>query len=216
MQQRESFRPQALIIQKHGGVIPHIHELSTLKKQELIEQAKHIVRIEKEMGIRMNGPKRKRLLRQSFMSYYYELMANISSFILQVIPALYDVKTSLHGSPHLYVRQLCNLFQSEKFCSEEIISYADEGESGVEYLQSVISQYDMIPEMDGIFACLTVGREYTTQEEYHLLNHLAKGRHFSDFIINIDQSLNNRAIIRYAAYNSSKRLLFLNPCHNIA
>lgn len=216
LRHRESFKSQALIIQKHGGVIPCFRELSTSKKQELMEQAKSIVRIETEIGIHMNGPKRKRLLRQSFMSYYYERMANISSFILQIMPAFYDSRTMLHGSPHLYVRQLCNLFQSDKFCSEEIMSYADDRESGVAYLQNVISQYDLIPDMDGIFACLTVGREYTTQEEYHLLNHLAKGRYFSDFIINLDQSLNNRAIIRYAAYNSSKRLLFLNPCHNIA
>lgn len=216
LQQRESFKSQSLIIQKHGGVIPYVRELSTSKKQELMEQAKHIVRIEKEMGIHMNGPKRKRLLRQSFMSYYYERMTSICSFILQVIPTLYDVKTTLHGSPNLCVRQLCNLFQSDKFCSEEIMSYADCKESGVAYLQNVIFQYNMIPEMDGIFACLTIGRHYTTQEEYHLLNYLAIGRCFSDFIINIDSSLNNQAIIRYDTYNSRKRLLFLNPCHNIA
>lgn len=65
-------------------------------------------------------------------------MAPISEFIVQAIRALDN------GKNYLTTEQLCGLFQSEKFCSEEIMSFADDNKSGANYLMDIISRYDMM------------------------------------------------------------------------
>ena len=132
------------------------------------------------------------------MEHYYERMAAISDFIVHTIPALNNAEN------YMSVEQLCELFYSELFCSEEIMSFAPEGESGAKYLYDLLSSYDMIPKMDGIVVRIVTGapHEILTEDEKRLCNLLAEGRKYS----------NNRAIKttrdgRERDLSQSKRLL---------
>lgn len=188
------------IIRKHGGIIPTVRELSKLRKQELIKRAKTATISSYR---RMNKIKRKKQFRQVFMSHYYERMEHISNYVVQAIPALDNRKN------YLTTKQLCGLFQAEKFCSEEIMSYADKEESGTSYLLDVISKYNMVPQMDGIVIHLITGIEHDilTEDEQCLCYYLSKRRKYSDLITSTDTSLGNQVIIRYAAYDSNTKIL---------
>ena len=146
------------VIRKHGGFIPTVRQLSKSKKAELIKQAKDSVF---RCSTPMNRIKRKKHFRIEFLEHYYERMTVISDFIAQAIPALKDARN------YMRVEQLCELFQSELFCTKEIMSYASNGESGAKYLYDLLTSYDMIPKMAGIVVRLVTGtkHEVLTEDE---------------------------------------------------
>lgn len=185
-------------ILRHGGVIPTIRELSQSKKRGLINRAKKSI-----CYGRLNKPKRKRCFRTEFMGHYYERMANIGNFIVQTIPALSSRKN------RITTEQLCGLFRSELFRTEEIMSYANEDESGAKYLFDLISKYNMVPMMDGIVVRLVTGIEHDalTEDERRLCDLLKEGRKYADFIFDTNPSLGNQVLISYAAYNSTSSLI---------
>lgn len=188
------------IIREHGGFIPTIRQLSKSKKAELVKLAKDSVWFG---SIPLNKIKRKKRFRIEFLEHYYERMSVISDFIVQTIPALKSTRNYIH------VEQLCELFQSELFCTEEIMSYASNGESGAKYLYELFTSYDMIPKMDGIVVRLVTGteREVLTEDENLLCNLLAEGRKYGDLILDYDPALGNQVVISYAAYNSNNPLV---------
>lgn len=188
------------IIRKHGGVIPTIRQLSKSKKAELIKQAKESMWCGKT---HMNRIKRKKWFRTEFMEHYYERMSAISDFIVHTIPALNN------AGNYMSVEQLCGLFHSDLFCSEEIMSFAPNSESGAKYLYDLLSSYDMIPKMDGIVVRLVIGTEHEvlTEDERQLCNILAEGRKYSDLILDNDTTLGNQVVISYAAYNAKNPLV---------
>ena len=118
------------IIRKNGGVIPTMRQLSQTKKAELIKLAKESMWWGKT---HMNRIKRKKWFRTEFLEPYYERMAAISDFIVHTIPALNN------AGNYMSIEQLCGLFYSELFCSEEITSFASDGESGTKYLYNLLS-----------------------------------------------------------------------------
>lgn len=188
------------IIRKHGGVVPTIRQLSESKKEELIKLAKESMWWGKT---HMNRIRRKKWFRTEFMEHYYERMAAISDFIVHTIPALNNA-----GS-YMSVEQLCGLFHTELICSEEIMSFASDGESGARYLYDLLSSYDMIPKMDGIVVRIVTGtgHEVLTEDEKLLCNLLAEGRKYSDLILDNDTTQGNQVVISYAAYNSKSPLV---------
>lgn len=96
------------IILRNGGCVPSKRELLPSKKQEMIGKVKKNVWYGDK---HINKTKRKRLFRQDFMETYYDRMEAISSFIVQVLPALSV------GANSLTIGQLCKLFFSSKFSS---------------------------------------------------------------------------------------------------
>ena len=154
-------------------------------------------------SIPLNKIKRKKRFRIEFLEHYYERMSVISDFIVQTIPALKSTRNYIH------VEQICELFQSELFCTEEIMSYASNGESGAKYLYELFTSYDMIPKMDGIVVRLVTGteREVLTEDENLLCNLLAEGRKYGNLILDYDPALGNHVVISYAAYNSNNPLV---------
>lgn len=188
------------IIRKHGGVVPTIRQLSKSKKAELIKLAKESMWWVKT---HMSRIKRKKRFWTEFMEHYYERMAAISNFIVHTIPALSN------AGNYMNVEQLCGLFHSDLFCSEEIVSFASGGESGAKYLYDLLSSYDMIPKMDGIVVRIVTGtgHEVLTEDERLLCNILAEGRKYSDLILDCDPALGNQVVISYATYNSKNPLV---------
>ena len=154
-------------------------------------------------SVPLNKIKRKKRFRIEFLEHYYERMTVISDFIVQAIRALKDARN------YMRVEQLCELFQSELFCTEEIMSYASNGESGAKYLYELFTSYDMIPKMDGIVVRLVTGTEHEvlTEDENLLCNLLAEGRKYGDLILDYDPALSNQVVISYAAYNSNYPLV---------
>ena len=188
------------VIREHGGFIPTIRQLSKSKKAELIKKAKDSVLLG---STPMNRIKRKKHFRAVFLKHYYERMTAISDFIVQAIQALKDARN------YMRVEQLCELFHSELFCTEEIMSYASNGESGAKYLYDLLTSYNMIPQMDGIVVRLVTGTEceVLTEDEILLCNLLAEGRKYGDLILDYDPALGNQVVISYAAYNSNNPLV---------
>ena len=187
-------------IRRYGGIIPTIRQLSPTKKAELIKQAKESVWFG---GTPINRIKRKKRFRIEILEHYYERMTAISDYIVQAIPALSDDRN------HMSVEQLCGLFCSELFCSEEIKSFVPDDESGAKYLYDLLSLYDMIPKMDGIVVRLVTGKKHDvlTEDEKLLCNLLAEGPKYSDLILDCAPSLGNQVVISYAAYNSKNPLV---------
>ncbi|MBR1401454.1 MAG: hypothetical protein IJ562_07750 [Prevotella sp.] len=188
------------IIREHGGIIPTIRQLSKLKKAELIKQSKESIWFGKTT---LNKIKRKKRFRIEFLEHYYERMTVIGDFIVHAITALKDARN------YMSVEQLCGLFHSELFCTEEIMSFASDGESGAKYLYDLLTSYDMIPKMDGIVVRLVTGTEceVLTEDENLLCNLLAEGRKYGDLILDYDPVLGNQVVISYAAYNSNNPLV---------
>ena len=188
------------IIREHGGIIPTIRQLSKSKKAELIKQSKESIWFGKTP---LNKIKRKKRFRIEFLEHYYERMTVIGDFIVHAIPALKDARN------YMSVEQLCGLFHSKLFCTEEIMSFASNGESGAKYLYDWLTSYDMIPKMDGIVVRLVTGTEHEvlTEDENLLCNLLAEGRKYGDLILDCDTALGNQVIISYAAYNSNTPLV---------
>ena len=187
-------------IRRSGGIIPTIKQLSPTKKAELVKQVNETIRYDRTP---LNKTKRKKRFRTEFMGLYYERMTSISDFIVQAMPALNN------GRNYMHIEQLCGLFNSELYCSEEIMSFAQNGEIGAKYLYDLLSSYDMIPKMDGIVVRLVMGTtsEVLTEDEKRLCNLLAEGRKYSDIIFDYDPAIGNQIVISYAMYNSHNPLV---------
>lgn len=135
-------------------------------------------------------------------------MTAISDFIVKAIPAIND-KTN---DNYINVEQLCYLFQSDVFFSEEITSYADEGTSGAKYLLYLILIYDMLPHLDRMIYILTTGEPFEkmkdetvalSTEDYLALEKVLMGSCKSgDVIFATDPSLGHQVRINFATYNS--------------
>lgn len=185
------------IIRKYDVVIPTVKQLYKL----------YSTKCEKEPicneNTSLNKVNQKKRFRAKYMSRYYKRMSVISDFIVQTIPSL------TNGDNYINIKQLCGLFYSEVFASEEIMSFASNGESGARYLYNLISTYDMIPKMDGIVVHLTTGtkHEILTEDEKLLCNMLAEGYKYNDIIFDYDNSLGNQVVINYATYNSKSQLV---------
>lgn len=136
------------IILNNGGYVPPKRELLPSKKQEMIKDTKKIVWYGDK---NVNRTKRKRLFRQAFMETYYDRMEAISSFIVQVLPALSV------GANSLTIGQLCKLFFSSKFATTVIQSYADETSDAASYMSDLISKYDMLPHGKNAIIYLVTG-----------------------------------------------------------
>lgn len=124
------------IILRNGGYVPSKRELLPSKKQEMIGKVKKNVWYGDK---HINKTKCKRLFRKDFMETYYDRMEAISSFIVQVLPALSV------GANSLTIGQLCKLFFSSKFATTVIQSYADETSDAASYMSDLICKYDMLP-----------------------------------------------------------------------
>ena len=136
------------IILNNGGYVPSKRELLPFKKQEMIKDTYKIVWYGDK---NVNRTKRKRLFRQAFMETYYDRMEAISSFIVQVLPALSV------GANSLTIGQLCKLFFSSKFATTVIQSYADETSDAASYMSDLISKYDMLPHGKNAIIYLVTG-----------------------------------------------------------
>lgn len=136
------------IILNNGGYVPPKRELLPSKKQEMIGKVKKNVWYDDK---HINKTKRKRLFRKDFMETYYDRMEAISSFIVQVLPALSV------GANSLTIGQLCKLFFSSKFATTVIQSYADETSDAASYMSDLISKYDMLPHGKNAIIYLVTG-----------------------------------------------------------
>lgn len=136
------------IILNNGGYVPPKRELLPSKKQEMIGKVKKNVWYGDK---HINKTKRKRLFRKDFMETYYDRMEAISSFIVQVLPALSV------GANSLTIGQLCKLFFSSKFATTVIQSYADETSDAASYMSDLISKYDMLPHGKNAIIYLVTG-----------------------------------------------------------
>lgn len=139
------------IILNNGGYVPPKRELLLSKKQEMIGKVKKNVWYGDK---HINKTKRKRLFRQDFMETYYDRMEAISSFIVQVLPALSV------GANSLTIGQLCKLFFSSKFASTVIQSYADETSDAASYMSDLICKYDMLPHGKNAIIYLVTGHSW--------------------------------------------------------
>lgn len=136
------------IILNNGGYVPPKRELLPSKKQEMIGKVKKNVWYGDK---HINKTKRKRLFRKDFMETYYDRMEAISSFIVQVLPALSV------GANSLTIGQLCKLFFSSKFATTVIQLYADETSDAASYMSDLISKYDMLPHGKNAIIYLVTG-----------------------------------------------------------
>lgn len=139
------------IILRNGGYVPSKRELLPSKKQEIIGKVKKNVWYGDK---HINRTKRKRLFRQDFMETYYDRMEAISSFIVQVLPALSV------GANSLTIGQLCKLFFSCKFASIVIQSYADGTTDAASYMSDLICKYGMLPHGENAIIYLVTGHSW--------------------------------------------------------
>ena len=139
------------IILRNGGCVPSKRELLPSKKQEMIGKVKKNVWYGDK---HINKTKRKRLFRKDFMETYYDRMEAISSFIVQVLPALSV------GANSLTIGQLCKLFFSSKFATTVIQSYADETSDAASYMSDLICKYDMLPHGKNAIIYLVTGHSW--------------------------------------------------------
>ena len=127
-------------------------------------------------------------------------MTAISDFIVKAIPAINDKA----NENYIDVEQLCYLFQSDIFFSEEITSYADEGTCGAKYLLYLILIYKMLPHFDRMVYILTTGErlETMTEDLSALENVLVGSCKSADVIYATDPLLGKQVRINYATFNS--------------
>lgn len=181
------------IIRQNGGEIPIVKDLTSEKKRRLLNELKNSRYDYKKINLRC-------ALKKNNAGQYYKRMTAISDFIVNAIPAINDKA----NDNYLDVEQLCYLFQSDIFFSEEITSYADEGTSGAKYLLYLILIYDMLPHFDRMIYILTTGeRIETMNEDFLALENVLMGCCKSgDVIYATDPSLGHQVRINYATYNS--------------
>ena len=189
------------IIRQNGGEIPIVKDLTSEKKRRLLNELKNSRYDYKKLNLR-------RALKKNNAGQYYMRMTAISDFIVKAIPAINDKA----NDNDLDVEQLCYLFQSDIFFSEEITSYADEGTSGAKYLLYLILIYDMLPHFDRMVYIITTGEPFEKikdealaldTEDYLALENVLMGNCKSgDVIFATDPSLGHQVRINYATYNS--------------
>ena len=128
-------------------------------------------------------------------------MSDISDFIVKAIPAINDKA----NDNYLKTEDLCNLFQSELFYSEELTSFADEGTNGAKYLLNLILIYDMLPHFDRVVYILTTGKpieEAMSEDITALENALCGNCKSADVVYATDPSLGRQIRINYATFDS--------------
>ena len=189
------------IIRKNGGEIPDVKDLTSEKKRKFLKELRKCQYDHKKINLRC-------ALKKNNAGQYYKRMTAISDFIVNAIPAINDKA----NDNYLDVEQLCYLFQSDIFFSEEITSYADEGTSGAKYLLYLILIYDMLPHFDRMVYIITTGEPFEKMkdealaldtEDYLALENVLMGNCKSgDVIFATDPSLGRQVRINYATYNS--------------
>lgn len=182
------------IIRQNGGEIPTVKDLSSDKKRRLLGELKNSRYDYNRLNLRC-------ALKKNNAGQYYRRMTAISDFIVKAIPAINDKE----NNNYMDIGQLCYLFQSDIFFSEEITSYADEGTSGAKYLLYLILIYDMLPHFDRMVYIITTGEriEKMNREDYLALENVLMGSCKSgDVIFATDPSLGRQVRINYATYNS--------------
>ena len=206
-------------IRKYGGTIPTMRKLSSSKRKELMGKAKSIYWYQ-NCPVRLNGPKRKRLIRQAFLEKYYERMQNISQFILKVAPHL------SHINNYVKINQLCRLFNSELFGITIIESVAEKNKDSATYLKELIAKYDMLPEAQNHIIYIARGYDYDLElddgithealrpAEYELMNTIYEkidGKETGgiiDLIIGVEPQLGHQTHLTIVGYNSEKPITY--------
>ena len=182
------------IIRQNGGEIPTVKDLSSDKKRRLLGELKNSRYDYNRLNLRC-------ALKKNNAGQYYRRMTAISDFIVKAIPAINDKE----NNNYMDIGQLCYLFQSDFFFSEEITSYADEGTSGAKYLLYLILIYDMLPHFDRVVYILTTGKpiEKAMSEDIMALeNGICGNCKSADVIYATDPSLGRQIRINFATYNS--------------
>ena len=106
------------IIRENGGEIPTVKDLSPKRKKQLIHKLKE----SRWYGSYLKGKVKLRCaFKKRLAARYFKRMTDISDFIVKAIPAINDKS----NDNYMKIEDLCNLFQSELFYSEELTSFAD-------------------------------------------------------------------------------------------
>ena len=186
------------IIRENGGEIPTVKDLSPKRKKQLINKLKES---RWYRGYRSGEVKLRCAFKKNLAERYYRRMTDISNFIVKAIPAI----NNKANDNYLKTEDLCNLFQSELFYSEELTSFADEGTSGAKYLLNLILIYDMLPHFDRVVYILTTGKpieEAMSEDIMALENGICGSCKSADVIYATDPSLGRQIRINYATFDS--------------
>ena len=137
------------------------------------------------------------------MWFYYERMMNIAGFIVHAIPALGDERNKTS------IKQLYNLFQSDKFSTETVTSYADEHSNGAKYFCELLEMEELYPKLDNIVVVLTTGEWHLemTEDEKALCKLLVGDCKYSNILLATDYSLGRQVRLTYATFNSKYPLI---------
>ena len=186
------------IIRENGGEIPTVKDLSPKRKKQLINKLKE----SRWYGSYLSGKVKLRCaFKKRLAARYFKRMSDISDFIVKAIPAINDKA----NDNYLKTEDLCNLFQSELFYSEELTSFADEGTSGAKYLLNLILIYEMLPHFDRVVYILTTGKpieEAMSEDILALENGICGSCKSADVIYATDPSLGRQIRINYATFDS--------------
>lgn len=186
------------IIRENGGEIPTVKDLSPKRKKQLLYELKE----SRWYGSYLRGKVKLRCaFKKRLAARYYRRMTDISDFIVKAIPAINDKA----NDNYLKTEDLCNLFQSELFYSEELTSFADEGTTGAKYLLNLILIYDMLPHFDRVVYILTTGKpieEAMSEDVMALENGICGNCKSADIVYATDPSLGRQIRINYATFNS--------------
>ena len=186
------------IIRENGGEIPTVKDLSPKRKKQIINKLKES---RWYGGYRSGEVKLRCAFKKRLAARYFKRMTDISNFIVKAIPAINDKA----NDNYLKTEDLCNLFQSELFYSEELTSFADEGTSGAKYLLNLILIYDMLPHFDRVVYILTTGKpieEAVTEDVMALENGICGNCKSADVVYATDPSLGRQIRINYATFDS--------------
>jgi hypothetical protein len=186
------------IIRENGGKIPTVKDLSPKRKRQLIYKLKESRWYE---GYLSGKVKLRCAFKKNLAARYYRRMTDISNFIVKAIPAINDKA----NDNYMKTEDLCNLFQSELFYSEELTSFADEGTSGAKYLLNLILIYEMLPHFDRVVYILTTGKpieEAISEDIMALENGICGSCKSADVIYATDPSLGRQIRINYATFDS--------------
>lgn len=186
------------IIRENGGEIPTVKDLSPKRKKQLINKLKES---RWYRGYRSGEVKLRCAFKKRMAARYFKRMTDISDFIVKAIPAINDKA----NDNYLKTEDLCNLFQSELFYSEELTSFADEGTSGAKYLLYLILIYDMLPHFDRMVYIITTGEpieEAMSEDILALENGICGSCKSADVIYATDPSLGRQIRIIYATFDS--------------
>ena len=186
------------IIRENGGEIPTVKDLSPKRKKQLIHKLKE----SRWYGSYLKGKVKLRCaFKKRLAARYFKRMTDISDFIVKAIPAINDKA----NDNYMKTEDLCNLFQSELFYSEDLTSFADEGTTGAKYLLNLILIYDMLPHFDRVVYILTTGKpieEAVTEDIMALENCICGSCKSADVIYATDPSLGRQIRINYATFES--------------